>query len=350
MRKILSMTDPIINSYPNYGHIFSIIGVHTQNHLPWVYNYFVQIWVPNNFDDGLRIDYATPNLLKTIPWLESGRIDRGVALEKWKNIIDFIRCYIDKEYYIYALFDVCQISTYKSKEFWQHDPVLYGYDDERQEVYFADNYVNGKYSVGIATYDEIINATEELMNRSDIVDWLSGFHYIKYKEIYDYGNYRFSNQYQYYFDRNLYVELLLDYLQQNNSLKRWCAPCTLVDKDDSNKWGIGIYSFIKDYLLFLRETGNKIDIRGFYVLAEHKNLIKKTVIFLYGEQWNEDNSLEKQLLDECIIESMKLCNLCLKYNITYEFKILDRISNGINKLKKIEEELIGFLIRIIGDC
>lgn len=55
-----------------------------------------------------------------------------------------------------------------------NDPLLYGYDDERQEIYYADTYKNGKYAFGIAGYEEIERAfgTEEQWNSWEATDWV----------------------------------------------------------------------------------------------------------------------------------------------------------------------------------
>jgi len=234
MKIILSMQDPLISSYPNYGHIFSIIGSKTKDYIPWVYNHFVQLYVPNNFDDGIRIDYATPSILKSIPWIETNQINRKVISSKWNDIVDFLRDYINCNYYVYALYNVGKITAYKSKEFWHHDALIYGYDDDKKIFYFADNFKNGKYSLGIVSYEEIRNANKSFNEHHEVVDWLNGFWAIKYKEIYDYGNYRFRSQYKFVFDKKLYVELIKDYLNERNSFRRWCCPETLVENDDDN--------------------------------------------------------------------------------------------------------------------
>lgn len=146
MEKKLPMEEPIINTYPNYGYIFGIIGACTQDYLPWLNNYFVQLMVPANIEEGFRADYAISHLLKTIPWIEYGRIDRDMVINKWIKMSTFIKDMVYAGYYVYTLFDVSKFNAYGRKGFSLHDPLLYGYDDEK-EVFFILNINNAMIMV-----------------------------------------------------------------------------------------------------------------------------------------------------------------------------------------------------------
>lgn len=347
MEKVLTRVNPVLKCYPNYAHIFSIVGAYTENYLPWVYNHFMQLFVPNCYEAGIRIDYVTPHMLKSFPWIDVNHIERKIVSDKWENIIEFIKDYIDKQYYIYALFDVSQIDLYQFSKFRTHDPLIYGYNDDKRLIYFADNFKDGKYSNGCADYSEIINATNTLTNRIDITDWLDGFNCIKYKEKYDFGNCRFSYQYNFNFNKELYLNLLTDYVEQKNSYRRWCAPQNLVEIEDSNIWGTGIYAFLQKYLEYVINNEQELDQRGFYVFMEHKVLLKNSVEYLLGRQWKLLYFSEWYLMEDCVAISTIIFNLCLKYNIVLKKEIIKRISLRLYELEKKEKELIERLIYII---
>ena len=97
MRCILDRVAPIIDCYPNYGHILSIVGKHTKNYLPWIYNYFIQLYAPKNFEKGIRADFVAPEMFKSFPWLDTDHINRDIVNDKWQNIIDFIRDFINRD-------------------------------------------------------------------------------------------------------------------------------------------------------------------------------------------------------------------------------------------------------------
>lgn len=81
----------------------------------------------------------TPHITRCIPWLEKGRIDRSTVLKRWGNMLTFIKERIDEEQYVYTLFDVSRFDAYKVNELSVHEHLIYGYNDEKKEIYFCDN-------------------------------------------------------------------------------------------------------------------------------------------------------------------------------------------------------------------
>ena len=98
MKKILPISSSPITSYPHYADTFSIIGAQSNHHIPWIYNYFVQLFVPNDMGQGLRIDYVAPDVFIFLPYLETNFISRDIALHRWNGIINFIRDYYNKNH------------------------------------------------------------------------------------------------------------------------------------------------------------------------------------------------------------------------------------------------------------
>lgn len=76
MQKILPFGEPPLKGYPYYGAFFGIVDAYTKNYLEWIYNYFMQLYVANNHDMGMRVDFSTPKIEKTLPWIEVEKIER----------------------------------------------------------------------------------------------------------------------------------------------------------------------------------------------------------------------------------------------------------------------------------
>ena len=106
MIKILPMAKPLLDGYPLYGAIFSILGAHTQDYLPWVYNTFIQLFAPSNLKDRNRLNYAIPDPFRDCPWIECFALDRHLALDM-TNIIDLTKHYINHNYYLYWHLSLC---------------------------------------------------------------------------------------------------------------------------------------------------------------------------------------------------------------------------------------------------
>ena len=157
MKKILPMSIPAIRCYANYAHIFSILGAQSENYYPWLYNHYVQLCVPDD-DSMFPVDYMVEGMYTNTPNLLTNRVKREVAVSIRNGIINFIRSSIDDGYYIFLELEVGRLAAYKETDFKFHAPLLYGYDDEKEEIYFTDTYIDGKYSNGVASFAEIVSA------------------------------------------------------------------------------------------------------------------------------------------------------------------------------------------------
>ncbi len=334
MIRILPMSEPIIKCYPIHAGVFSILGAHTQEHLPWVYNFYVQIFTPPGLKYKNRLNYAVLDPLKVCPWIETIHLERSIGLEVM-NIVELIKTCINHEYYFFSCFNVNQIAAYEATQLSNHEMLIYGYNDEKEEFYFADNYKKGKYSHGIASYKEIENATG-LFGASKERLALIGIKYVE------------DNKLKYYqFDKRAYTDLLVDYIEQRDNSRYWDSPGIVVKTYQERKWGIGVYSFVLDYLTLAQKAGKSIDIRGFYVIKEHKLILEKSLTYVLGTQWKSKYPTTWNLLEKDIKMATVALNLCLKYNLVFNEKLFDKIRQYIMELEENDRRLFPSLIEIL---
>ena len=338
MKKVLPMTIPIIRSYANYAHIFAILDTHGENYYPWLYNHYVQLCVPDDYKT-FTVDYMVTGMYTNTPSLFTSRIERKMAVAIRNGIINFIKFAIDNDYYIFLMLEVSHIAAYKGMRF--HEPLLYGYDDEKEEIYFADSYMKGKYSKGIATYAEIVKATgdEARWNNFRMSNLGLDVLCMKYRDMKE----------RFVFNKNTYVMFLNNYVNQVDTYNFFGRiPGVTRGEATPNICGIGIYTILQKHLQFVREEANAyIDVRGFYVILEHKKLLENTLTFLLGEQWKEVFPTEWQLVQEEIKNATLCLNLCLKYNVVKSNKILSKIGEYATVLEETEKGLFPQLIKII---
>ena len=338
MKKILPISSSPITSYPHYADTFSIIGAQSNHHIPWIYNYFVQLFVPNDMGQGLRIDYVAPDVFIFLPYLETNFISRDIALHRWNGIINFIRDYIEHNYYIYAFFEVSQIAAYNTKHLRYHDMMLYGYDDRKEEIYFSDNYKNGKYASGVATFKEIINASHNYITiRTSAGQNIKPFRCLRYKENCD----------PFQFNRDEYIKLLTEYIEGKNSNKYWKVPRIYKSEVEKCIYGIDVYVFMRRYIRYMQKLNEKLDIRGFYVLHEHKTILEKSLTYIMGENWRINYPEEWEMVKRNINITSTMLMLCLKYNTTLYSNILNKLEQLSINIKEMDEELFPKLIHMI---
>lgn len=347
MKKILPLGESPVMCYPNYGSVFSVLDAYTKEYLPWIYNHFIQLILPNNHNWGMRMDFAPPNVLYSLPWLSVSRIYRDIVDCQWNCVIDFIKKMIDSERYIFALFDISSISKYNINDPFQHEVLVYGYDDDNQQIYFMDNYDNGKFAKGLATYNEIINAAQG-MKLNNLADWYPGYIVIEYRKIYDLGMYCFADDYKYKFNLQLFLGLVDDYLKGKATYYRWEMPPSFINYDtieSGNIWGIQIYDFIKEDIAI--NSGKEIDIRAFYVLKEHKSILYETCKYLNNlgllpQEWDENY---EKTIKKCIEGADRILFAVIKGNKTGRLNVNTKIYDQLDFLKKSDLIIFNALLQ-----
>ena len=340
MKKILQIADPEIRCYANYAHIFSILGANSNDYCAWIYNHYVQLHVPDTYET-FAVDYMVGGMYNNTPNLLTSRVEREIAVNCGGGVIEFIKFVINKGYYVYMELDVGKIRAYNGTGMRFHDPLLFGYDDEKEEVYFADTYVEGKYSKGTASYKEIINAVGNSGNWSEFQVTTLGLDILCMR-------YRALDE-CFPFNKNTFIKLLNYYINEVDAHEFFGGIHGEASwKRKVNICGIGIYNILKKHLQHVKGCANTfVDKRGFYVILEHKKILEKSFVYLLGEEWNERYPFEAELM-QSVIKNAAIClRLCLKYNITKDERILDKISEHAIMLEDTERVLIPNMIRII---
>lgn len=330
MKKILPLASPAVRAYSKHAHVFSILGARSSLYLPWIYNYYVQLSVPES-PHQFAVDYLIPSIFQYAPNLYVSRIERNVAFGVKTRILDFIKFQIEMGYYIYTYFAVDRIAAYHCEPLQTHDPLIYGYDDEREEIYLADTYPNGHYTHRVASYDEIISAAgaesewTTWERREAALDVIC----MKYKDL----------DVHFEFNKEMYASLLMEYLEQKNSKSlHWGVAGWSKGKKAKRIYGIGIYSSLQQHVHLIGEEKREIDIRGVYVIVEHKQIMEKAIECSLGTHWKKQYPYESQLYQEIVKKVTILLNLCLKYNFTKKNEIHESISRYIAEIKCMEKE------------
>ncbi len=342
MNKKLPIGKSPIQCYPDYGTFFGIVDAYTKNYLDWIYNYFIQLVVTEN--NYFRVDFCPPRILKAIPWLDVEKIDRQFVVDTWNSYENFVIESINHGKYIYALMDTAY--TYgKNGRHFLHEHLIYGYDDMKYEFYFYDNYANGKYKSGIISFDDLERANKSL-NSNNLTDWYNGIMMLSYINLYDYGNYVFSNDHKHIFNKEFALELMADYLYERCTEDRWIPPTVLSSQENKlmqkKCWGIGVYRYAKDYLKYVDDSTKELEIRGFYAMHEHKKIIKDLIINHFA---NSGLIIEK--CDQNIKISENIVLLCLKYNLTNKQNLVGQIRN---KLECLQDNDIYIFSHVLNTC
>ncbi|MEC0090183.1 hypothetical protein [Paenibacillus macquariensis] len=143
------------------------------------------------------------------------------------------------------------------------------------------------------------------------------------------------------FHFDAFMKSILDYAHSTNSSQHF----SLFRNEDDKAYGLDIYPYIDQYLMnSLKET---FDIRIFHLIWEHKiNMVLKLNYIS-----SHFRPIRPDIIDQFSqIENQALLvrNLALKYIITCQHGLLDKLRGLMEKLARDEENCYHALIQSIG--
>lgn len=316
MKVVLPRKEPICSCYSQFGILFSIIQ---EPSMPWVYNNFQQLrfstgWDMITFDCHNFILTHCPKInFKTLPKFVITSVYHG----DFKGIIvDFV----GSQNYIYAYLDRYYLKGTKEyqKTHYIHDLLIFGFDEENDIVYLADNINKGKYCVYESTFEEISNAYP--VNNSD-------------------------------FDYRCDVSILslnpdsaidINVNQIIDGLERYIDSKPTFDIKYEHKCFFGQKAI--EYIRDLLDSGERCDMRDYQLWMEQKILLEKCAEYLEGGGILNKDREHSQKIKDLRKRIEKLRNLVLVYIFKGKKKGKEDILCSFNSILDLERELYRELI------
>lgn len=327
MQICLPVEYPPITSFPYIANSLSILWVKKDKVLPWICDRYIQLVIrPHHsltrsdfYENADTDNFVLPgNYCPFLGWLRNNQ-----TTANFNQFTDYIEYQIKQGYYLDACLDSYYLSctNYFKKKHFIHQTFIYGFDDEKRQVYISDFY-DGKYVRKIVSYDEI--------NKS-----IKGIDY-------------FINLYKYEeFDYKINLELLKvstnDYINGRDSLNKYKYSYQSYNKDIL--YGMNFYNYILD--VFINEK--IIDIRPFHILYDHKKIMNIRLEYLKKLGIIDKDKIDNIFnLNNLLIEqSLLLRNMVLKYNINHNKSIKDEIYKKCLSVKESDYELFDELLKCL---
>ncbi|MFC5469145.1 hypothetical protein ACFPPD_10470 [Cohnella suwonensis] len=334
--KRLPLSDHDYVTYPNVAHLFSVIG-NREETMPWVYTNFIQLVY---FESLRKIDYTNKTdsffdpLLFDCPWLNIQFTHRDTISQAWNgSIVQFAIDSIDRGNYIYFVADQYYIraSAAYGNHTHNHDMFIYGYDKTTKKLNIADNLKYGKYIRTTCGFDEMEMAYAHADPDRDWFDSRVMSFAFKPKTYFQYERYLV-------FDSVSVVHSLNRYIHSMKPASYMCLE---------NTYGIAVYERVHEYLLALKQEREVIDIRLLHILYEHKKMMRRRIRYMLQHGYLADENLEASYAN--VEKEHEICvGLMLKFMITGDDKLLDRISGALMEAAVIEKELLGRVIATVS--
>jgi hypothetical protein len=225
------------------------------------------------------------------------------------NIISIIEECIDNGVYIVGFFNERYIpNKYAYNKYdYTHEYLLYGYDKEKSKFTSIGYNENNRYEEYFITYNDYIKSIE-CMNVFDI--------YLV----------QLNKKFEFSLDINYIIQDLSEYLSSSNT------------REDNKKklYGLNCWRHFIENTKKDIQKNSCIDIRHTRLFMEHKNLMLKRIEYLKQVGFIKNNLSYKDIQDE----ASKAYLLSLKYNMTQNNSIAEKIINLYNDILIDEEKIL----------
>jgi hypothetical protein len=328
MKSILPVTHPPITSFPAIANTLSILWNNEEKVLPWLCDRFIQLII-RPYHPITRADFyeqaETDNYIIPVyscPFL--GWLRNNQTTAHFNKFTDYIEYQISQGYYLDSCLDnfYLKCSRDYEKKHFIHTTFVYGFDKEKKHVYISDFYDNGKYVRESVSYEDINKSIEG-------IDYLINLY--KYQD------------FDYLFNINQLKIFVEDYINCRDSLNKFEFSCANFNKD--NLYGLNFYDYIID--VFCKEE--KLDLRPFHILSDHKVMMRIRLGYLYKLEIFNNKLIEKmeKKNDLILYETSILRNMVIKYNLNYDNSLIRKIIQKCSFIKTSDYELMMDLLNCI---
>ena len=334
MSNILQISTPTITTYTQHAHLLAILE---SNHKTddWIYSNYIQLYSNRNLNENNWADFYFPMPYESKPfyickWLDCQTINRDILNTYCTDIIRYIIDLIDNGYYANALINYKYLSKSPYSNNRLHDVLIYGYDVETEMLYCAD-FMFGKnmYKFSTCSFGEFRDSYyDKYLSEQDSY---FGHNFCSYK-LNQNSDYEFHIQNTIYWLEKYASSECPEYWNGFN----FCNKKNIV-------WGIDIFDSLGLYISEI--DNNEIDIRFYCLMRDHKRMMCKRLEYMRKIVHFDPIYINMyyDLYKECDI----LIKMILKYNISKEITILNRITQKIKYIKEKEFSILNELITLL---
>ncbi|MFD1886720.1 hypothetical protein [Paenibacillus wenxiniae] len=329
----LPIIKPDIHGYLCNAYPLSVAMQH-QSAEAWFYSNYIQLICAGNFPEGKFFSFYTSNLswydfFLSCPLINYQQIDYRF-LDKYEDgLIGFICDSIHTGQYVYLYVDESYISHKKAYKKYPlpHEMLIFGYDKENRKFHVSGynaDIIFGEYEVNFEEFLLAFNNCDKTKNNR---------HYISLLE--------YNEKHTYRFDINLVIQSLTELKDSLNSsfhFRSLSPPSNWI-------YGLSIYDHIIRYLEYeIITLTEKIDVRIFHTLWEHKNVMVGRLKYMKENKYlnHSEKFIEKYTEIESI--SMTLRSIAMMYNLNDNPARIGSLIEKLKELKQMEESILSELI------
>ncbi|BBH22604.1 hypothetical protein Back11_39490 [Paenibacillus baekrokdamisoli] len=340
MKKLLPLTEPVSNCYQGSAFPLSVMGLHS-GFKHWYVDKLIQLACPKELDEHVDINFFDiDEICEVNSFMIKRRIQRALLKKFNISLIDFIIETINMNNYVYLFVDdyyLSEKSYFYKKRHHDHDIFICGYDSNEQYFNLFGYYGDGIFGNFKASFSEIVQGFENVQFES----WRFQSHcddIVLYQAIKDNQQNENSNSFEY---SSLKI-MLEEYVESKDSSHKGGIRCNKIHCSEFI-YGVAIYDqFIA--LIDRKKTAlEKLDIRDYHLLYEHKKLMSFRLEYLFERDFLQERDIINEYR-EIEKKSVILKNVVLKYNITRKISDIEKIKDLVMNLKVKESMILHSVI------
>ena len=346
-RKILDLAKPILRTWSSESDLESM-ALLQENAIDWMLDNYVNMIGYWNYQEQRCALELIPRQDPTLgdpmlcswmkcPFINLYTVSHSFVRNRFENILAYILDAIESGYYIFFYIHQGTLSTRMGPDV--HGIFVYGFDKKNQILYVADHYDNGKYALAELGFEEFLKAYE-------LTYWdEEGYYLPKYENDILWENKPIyiakSRPFKYEFSVEWFKIQLKDYLESTHSLNS--AASVTEGPGYKRYYGISSYDLVIYYMdqLACNKENVMKDHRIITIICDHKKLIamrmeyfrEKGLCMIHEEDVEKSRMLYKS--------SEIILYLFLKFKLTDNIEILEKIKDILWEMKNIEFELLS---------
>lgn len=331
--KILPVAKTPVSTFPHTADLAAILW-NNKKIYPWLMNCFIKVYGWHVEDMDYNMDYEDFYILDC-PAILYERINYNVLKCGWNNPIDFVKEMINLKYYIYVILDTSKLLAHEGTCF--HDVLIYGYDDNEKIFYAADCFKEGKYMFEKISYNEFDQS----------------FRYGKkdFENVFEFHDdlilIRENPDFSFTFYPSRVRESLVDYINAipgKYTFSRLKLECP--EEYDRYVFGKNNYKIIYKHLEYGKKVGGVLPHyrQVFHLMFEMKDIMCERIKYMHNTGHINNFEYHFRNYSELRNKALICQNLILKYQITEDKNILNRIDENVRQIEMNEIKCINDML------
>ena len=305
-------------TYQHHAFALGIIKPNIQQYDQWLCNKFINCVA----DKGVNLHDEDIWMVKYGLCIKTGGYMNYEAFHIFcPDLVEKNKEMLEQGFYVSGTYDEYYIpgkAAYQARPFI-HGYIIYGYDDQKGVFKSAGYLADGTYKQFDITYEDYYCSVADGKKTQ--------LHCLNY--------FRINTEYVGQIDITKIREKLTDFVDSRGS----------ANSKINEVFGVNAWKEFETYIDNAAENG--IDMRDVRIYMEHKGIMDKRLKCLFEHRYLQDQVLCQTYQEEVFQKATQLFNMCLKYILTGDADIRERMIILVREINVTEQRTIERVVKLL---